>query len=160
MTTPHKLPVPDRIRVTTPAAGANFTFTNSDGGLLLVRSVSFVFTTSAAVANRFVGLTVSADVDTWLRTSAGIAQAASLAVGYSAFGSANSAAVSTAGVCLPWRDEGVLLRQGHVLASVTAAIDAADQYSGIVLDVLRYLPDYLYQSGPYLAAYNLSGEGP
>lgn len=159
MTTPHRLPTPDRIRVPNPAAGANFSFTNTDGGILLVRAVTFLLTTSAAVANRVVGLNVAIDGLTWLATSTGLAQAASLTVPYTAFCATSSPAVSVAGVCLPWRDSGVLLRQGHVLSSVTAAIDVADQYSAIVLDVLRYLPDYPYAAQPFLAGYELDTGG-
>lgn len=155
MTAPHRLPVPDRIRVNNPAAGANFSFTNTDGGLLLVRAVTFLLTTSAAVANRIVGLSVAIDGTTWLATSTGLAQAASLAVPYSAFCTASSPAITVAGVNLPWKDDGVLLRQGHVLSSVTAAIDVADQYSAIVLDVLRYLPDYPYAAQPYPTGYGI-----
>lgn len=156
MTTPHNLPAHDRIRVTAPAAGANWSFTNTDGGILILRAVTFLFTTSAVAANRIVGLKVTTDQDTWLNTSTGLAQIASLAVPYSAFAGSESAAISTAGVALPWRDDGVLIGRGDTIASVTAAIDVGDQYSAIVMDVLRYLPDYPYAAQPYREGYNMN----
>ena len=155
MTTPHNFPAPDRIVVPNPAPGANFTFTNTDGGLLIVRSVAFTLTTSVAVANRVAGLAVAIDGKTVISTSAGAAQVASLVVPYSAFGNGATPTATVAGVAIPWRDDGVLIRQGFTLSSVTAAIDAADQYSAIVLDVLRYLPDYPYAAGPYRAGYTI-----
>lgn len=156
--TPRRMGVPDRIAIPAPVAGANWSFTNDHGELIIVRSASFVFTTSAVVANRVVGLTLSNGEVIWLRTSTGLAQAASLVIGYCAFGSGSSAAISPAGVSIPWRDDGVLIRQGHVLASVTAAIDPGDTYTAIILDVVRLSPDYPYGGAPYRVGYSAEVE--
>lgn len=142
MTDSDKLPIPDQIVVTPPAAGSDWSFTNSDGGLLLVRAATFTLTTSAAVANRVVALQVANDSRVYLRTSNGQAQAASLARIYCAFAPVASAADNAGVDLIPWRNDGVLLGRGHKLSSVTALIDVADAYTAIVLDVLRYLPSY------------------
>lgn len=155
MTTPHNMPIPDRIRVATPAPGANWAFTNADGGLLIIRAVSFLLTASAVAGNRVVGLQISIDGLPWLTTSIGQAQIASTAVPYCAFSSGASPTTALAGTVLPWRDDGVLIGRGHTLASLTTAIDAGDQYSAIVLDVLRYAPDYPYAAQPYRSGYTI-----
>lgn len=156
MTQPRNLPVPDRIRVTPPAAGAEWTFTNADGGLILVRSVLYQLVTSAVVANRVTGLTVNIDGAPWLRTTANTAQVASLTRTYCAFGSASLTADNAIAVVMPWRDNGVLLRQGHSIGSVSLLLDAGDQYSGIVLDVLRYLPTYDNPQQPSIGDYAIT----
>ena len=158
MPTRRQFGVPDLIDVATPAAGANWTFTNDRGELILVRAVNFVLVTSAVAANRVVGLRVVADTRVRLRTAAGPSHVASLTIGYCAFCAAGSTVASVAGVSIPWRDDGVLLRPGDVLASVTAAIDAGDQYSAIALDVMRYSPEYPGPYGPVPGDYTIQQE--
>ena len=153
MSQPRNLPIPDRIKVLTPAVGADWVFTNQDGGLILVRSVLYQLGTSAVVANRVTGLTVNVDGAPWLRTTANTSQVASLTRTYCAFGSASFTVDNGIVVILPWREDGVLLRQGHTLGSVSLALDAGDQYTGIQLDVLRFLPTYDNPQEPYVGGY-------
>lgn len=157
MTSPlRKLPTPDRIRVPNPTPGANFSFTNDKGELILVRSVAFQLVTSAVVATRLVTVTVSVDGLTWWLTSNTLGQAASLTRTWSGWGTQTSSVDSAGGNMFPWRDSGVLLRQGHVLASVITAIDVGDQLSNVVLDVLRFSPEYDQFRPPYVGDYGIT----
>lgn len=160
MTNPlRKLPTPDRIRVPNPAAGTNWSFANDKGELLLVRSVSFQLVTSAVVATRLITVTVAIDSLVWWLTSNTLGQAASLTRTWSGWGTQTSSADNANGNMFPWRDSGVLLRQGHVIASAITALDAGDQLSNITLDALRFSPEYEQFRPPYVGDYAITSGG-
>lgn len=157
MTDPNRrLPMHELLAVAQPAAGSNFTFTNDKGQLMLVRAVIFTIVTSAAVANRFAGLKVTAAEKTMLQVGSMVAQTATLTRTYSAYTGTQSTADSPAGIVFPWRDSGVLIEQGYTLASNIAALDVADQVSGVFLDILRFNPEYLAGRRPYVGDYAIT----
>lgn len=157
MTNPlRKLPTPDLVTVPNPVAGSVFTFANDKGELLLVRGVTFAFTTSAAVANRFVGLAVSVDGRTIIKVGSMVAQTANLVRSYCAYTGTQSTADAPGGIVLPWRDSGILLRPGYQLAATVVAIDVGDTLTGITLDVLRFSPEYEQFRPPYVGDYGIT----
>lgn len=135
-------PVPDRIAVPNPAAGSVWSFTNDKGELVMVRYVTFTLATDANVANRTVGLTATAGNDVWFRSGAIATQAATLTRNYCGMPAIGASGDSAAAITLPWPGDGLLLRQGHVLAATLASIQAGDAFTAIVLDVLRLTPSY------------------
>jgi len=153
-------PIHDRIALANPAAGAVWSFTNDKGELLLVRYVTFTLVTDANVANRTVGLTATAGADVWFRSGAVTTQAASLTRNYCAMPAVGASGDSAAAITLPWPGDGLLLRQGHVLAATLAAVQAGDQFSAIVLDVLRLTPSYPTRLEPMPGMYQRDTQEP
>jgi hypothetical protein len=139
-------PTPRRVNVTQPGAGANFSRVNDSGGLWVIRGLAFTLTTSAAVANRVMTLLARAAEDVWFRTSAGGVQVASLTFDYSGWPGSGSPSGTTPVALLGWPHDGLWLPPGQVIESDVQAIDAADQISAVVLDVIEYpetLPTHL-----------------
>lgn len=135
---PDNAPITRREIVPPPAAGTNWTRTSDAGGLWIVRGVTFILTTAAAVANRTVGLSLTEGTDVRLVVSAGAVQAASLVRRYTAFPGSASSADSPVALTLPWPSQGLVMPVGTTLSSVTDSIQAADQYSAIVLDITEF----------------------
>jgi hypothetical protein len=154
MQIPKHAPIRRRIDVPNPAAGANWSATASQGGAWLVRGVAMVLTTSAAVANRLVGLQGTEGTDVTFSISASAVQAASLANRYQAFTGATSQAGASGVLTLGWPNEGLYLPIGCTLSSTTALIDVADQYSAIVLDVVEYPGTYPVYLDPIPGGYS------
>lgn len=157
MTNPlRKLPTPDLIGIANPAAGSVFTFTNDKGELILVRGVTFTLTASAVVVNRFVGLQVTADTKTVIKVGSMVAQTNGNTRSYCAYTGTQSTADAPGGIVLPWRDSGILLRQGYQLAATVVGMDAGDLITGVVLDVLRFSPEYERFRPPYVGDYGIT----
>lgn len=122
-------------QVPSPAAGADWSFTPSQTDRVLLLSVTGLLTTAVAVANRRPALALK-DQNGLVYWSADSVypQAASLAVTYSwARGASNppAAAIVTlerVALPLPW----LRLQPNDTVESLTAAIAAADQWSGII----------------------------
>jgi len=138
MTTPRKAPIYRRIRVPAPAAGAEVTKQPDGAGLWVVRSVLVPLVTSAAVANRAVALTVADGEGVYLRTPAGTVQAATLTRNYCAYPGSSGAVATGVTVPIAWPTNGIVLPQGHTLSTATDAIDVADAYGIMVLEVTEY----------------------
>lgn len=121
----------DRIAVTTPAAGAEWSVTLPGHQAWAVRSVIATLVTSAAVATRRPSLVIDDQTTTFMRLQSGITSGATLTTvwswveGYDLETGAAGTAVTD-----PF-PSGLVLPAGHRLRSVTAAIDAADQWSAI-----------------------------
>lgn len=126
------------VQVATPAAGAEFVITGPGQGIWRVIALRAVLTTSATVATRIPGLTYGTS-DGLVGHTAGLGTvAASLAASWSGFaGSPNTAG---AGVVHQWAvpTDGYLLLPGWTLSSLTAAIDATDQWSLVRALVVEY----------------------
>jgi hypothetical protein len=115
-----------------PAAGAELDLRAAGLGPWRLWSLSFLFTASAAVANRTPTFTWDQDALTILRLPSTVVIAAAGTARYQ--GMMNGAGLAAvAGVnFLLWPDWGIVLRAGDHFRSVTANIDVADQYSQIV----------------------------
>lgn len=122
------------LTVANPAAGADFSTTVPVGVQWLVRSVHALFTASAAVANRLPKLritdavpnTIFTTTDSQTVTASNAGEFSFAPGGNNIFGSA----VFNFGLPQHFR-----LQAGFILRSVTAGIQAADQWSQIVLTV-------------------------
>lgn len=134
------------IIVADPAAGANYSVSNTGLGPWRILSLAFQLVTSAVVANRALSLEVDDGTDTFLRLPAGAVQAASLTVRYGAAdGLTGATAVgSVTTVALP--NGGAFLEQGWRLRTVIDNLDASDQLSKLRLFVEEY------PSGRYFSA--------
>jgi hypothetical protein len=140
-------PTRRRQPVDTPAAGAQWTFTNHRGGLYQVHHITFAFLTSAVVANRLPILQAAAAEDTWFRTGAPAAVPANSVVNFAGWPDSPPTAISAALQLLAWPPTGLLLGPGHVLSSGFAALDGGDLFANIILDGWEYpetLPEHLY----------------
>lgn len=127
----QRIPYRKVIQGLTPGAGAEFGFTAPGQGLWRVISLAFTFTTSAAVANRVPSIVVDDGTSVFLRIPTQQAQAATLAITYSAFTDAANANAAANPAILPLPEHGVTLEPGWRLRSSTALIDVLDQYSAI-----------------------------
>jgi hypothetical protein len=132
------------VKVTVPAAGANFAWSPDRGALAVVRTILFVLATSATVATRTAIITASDGNDVFFRTMPGGTQINGQTIAYSGF--SGSATLSTVGPgeLLAWPTDGLYLLPGFVLASAVDQLQVGDQLSGIMLDVeeLPLGPDF------------------
>jgi hypothetical protein len=119
-----------------PVAGADWVVTVPVGARWVLQSLSAQLVTAVAVANRFPHLQIrdGAGNVMW-DTAAAAAQAASLTVRYSATGGVQAVVVDTSAV-LPIPDL-VQLLQGWTIQTATGAIQAADQWQNIWLNVVE-----------------------
>ena len=124
------------VRVPAPAAGADWSFKPSDIDRVKVLTVTAKLVTSVTVANRHPALTITdRDQNQYLAQDAQFTQAASLSAQYSwAPGLGNPVLTSALGGTrvgfpfpYPW------LEPGDTIATATAGLDAADQWSAIVV---------------------------
>ncbi len=113
-----------------PAAGADWTYTQAAGTRSRIQAITAVLTTSAAVANRQVTLTITVNSVAY-SIAVGATQAASLSVRYS-FG---PGAPTQAAVIQTRLSTGLpvdlSLASANTISVSTAAIDVADQWSAI-----------------------------
>jgi len=121
-----------------PVAGGEFTLRPNKGGGWLIKSLRFILETSAAVANRTVGLEVSHSGNIYL-TTAGIEVVPENELGvFCAFGGGQTILTNAAYIPIAWPTDGLWLPQGHELTSVTFNGDVADQFSLVVARVIEY----------------------
>lgn len=127
-----------------PAAGAEWSMTPIRLGTWLLKRLCFTFVTSIAVANRIPSLQVFDGNAVTFRCGAPAAILTGVTTQFVGFNGANPNATAGGIVTLSWPENGLMLRQGDVLSSVTAGLDVADQYSAIAALV------YEMPSGPTL----------
>lgn len=125
------------IAVTSPAAGADWTQTVPAGVNWILRAVTAKLTTGVTVAARQASLQVTdATPRLLLDSPGGSTEAASLADVYSWFNGA--AAVIEGGVVVGGLPAEFRCLPGWIIGSSTANIEAADQWSNIVLTVEEF----------------------
>lgn len=126
--------------VANPAAGAEWLYTVPAGVPAILSSVHFIFTTSAAVADRVPHLVVDDGTNTLVQKTHYTAQAASQAGEYNFahFGGDDAAPVGY--VVFPSFPP-TAVKAGYRIGTLTTAIDAADQYSAITLALVAYSGD-------------------
>lgn len=131
MTTPGISRAWRTIRVPVPLAGADWVITPGGQRSWRITSLVAVFTTSVAVAVRQVRLQADRGGDVWYSQPASGTQAASLGDTYAAFTGAPRDGLTAGTFTIPLPTAGLLLSPGDNLRSVTALIDAGDQWSAI-----------------------------
>ena len=122
------------VTIAGPGAGAEFVQVVPLGVRWRVRSLFFILTTGAAVANREAGLQWDDGALVYGQTYSGVTQLASLSREYTASPSGIRGAASVApaiAIALP----DLTLPAGHRLRSVTSALNPADQYAPIRMQV-------------------------
>ena len=123
---------------TAPAAGEDWQLKATNGAGWLIRSLTFVFFASAAVANRSVVLSASDGERTYFMTAAGgVMQANDLGTYYAFAGSVRGVATTDI-IALDWPTDGLWLPQGCSLESATSGLDVADEYTDIIASVVEY----------------------
>lgn len=129
-----------RIAVGNPAAGLDWSLIQPQNVRWVLRGVTAVLTTAVAVANRNARLRIQADVTAINRLLPSPAdQAASLAITYGT--AAGFQAGSAAAAANTWgMDVPVMLDNGAgQIGSLTANIQAADQWSNIIVTLEEWL---------------------
>ena len=126
--------LPDTFVSPDPAVGQEATYTATDD--ISIESIRFTLVTSAAVANRFPALKLvdSSGNEVWRCSDSG-ARVASGTYEYSFFPGAPGSGL---GVGFPLPIEGLKMRKGDVLSTVTTGKDAADDYSAAKLRVGKW----------------------
>lgn len=131
------LVVPRTVLVASPAAGAEWSRSVPSGVTWLPLSLAYTFVSSAVVANRNPAVTFGdgTTVYGWTDTPIAVAASTTLRLAYmrGVGVSSQTGLASRVVTALPT----VPLPGNHQLASVTAGLDAGDQYSAIVLQVLE-----------------------
>jgi hypothetical protein len=123
---------------TPPAAGTEFALRAPGQGLWRVISVAFLFTTSAAVANRRVALVADDQTDIWFAAESTVDVAAGAAVRFGAYPGASASGLTAVLVNIPLPDGGLVLQPGHRLRSLTTLLDVGDTYTQIRAQVQEY----------------------
>jgi hypothetical protein len=146
------------VKVTTPAVGAEWTFTPDRAAGVLVRSVLFQLATSAVAATRVPALRQTDGSDQYARHLPGNGQTASGTFLYS--GNAGNSMLITAGsnVSFQLPTDGIWLQQGHILSSSTDNRDAGDQFSAIVLGIYEFPTGSPFTFVPLVPVFELSSE--
>lgn len=121
-----------------PAAGANLLITPDTASTWLIRSLVFDFVTNANVGTRSVILTATSGSATWLRSSPGGTQAASLTRFYGAYAGSAGAVSQGSAIMLGLPTDGLWLPQGHSLATAVENIDAGDQISNVNAFIIEF----------------------
>lgn len=123
--------IPRRIVVTQPVAGAEWTYKHGGPSWLVLRSITWQLLTAVAAATRASRLQHKFGTDLVAQYAPGATQAASLTVVYTAsdcgLASGDPATIMVA------LSNGVILADNMSIGSNTANIQAADQYSAIVI---------------------------
>lgn len=114
-----------------PIAGADWTFTVPALMHVLVKSISAVLATSAAVANRNPKLVIDDGANVYASISAGSSQAATLTNRYTWMDGGPSPLSFDNAITAPL-PSGLILSPGHRISSATTALQAGDQWSAIV----------------------------
>lgn len=126
------------IQITTPGAGADFTFTIPALSRYRIISLSATFTTAVAVANRNVELVIDDGANVVAEITSGFSQLASLVDDYTWMDSGPSGALFDNVVVLPL-PANLILSTGFRIRSETTAIQGADQWSAIQMLVSEWL---------------------
>lgn len=113
-----------------PAAGAELTYTAPFD--MIIHSLRFTFVTSATVANRFPSLVADDGTNQFFRFRDAGARTAGATYEY-CFSEGNFSNSIDAGFPLP--AQGLRLRKGDRLRSVTTNIDAGDNYGPLILQI-------------------------
>lgn len=138
------------LRPPSPAAGADWTYTNVEEGNLRIWYMRAQFVTSAVVASRGNGLNVGDGTDNYYTVRASNTQAANITAVYSGAIGDNGAAATTVRIGWSMPGPGLYLPRGWSLVGSTNNIDAGDQWSAIRLwaEVLPDGPDSAFLPDP------------
>lgn len=130
-----------RVLIANPEAGHDWTFNPTPGYLTIVELATALLTAAAKAATREVKVKLTDGNNTlyeqYTGASATESKAVRLNLGLSTDVAVGQAGDATASAPLP----SLLLEPGWTLSVVTTAIDAADQWSAIVLSVEEYEMD-------------------
>lgn len=127
----YNKPVQRILEPVNPAAGAEVSLTPTGGSGWLLRSLRFQLVTDATVATRAVSLAVSNGSREWFRARANGGQAASLTVVYGGYEGSSGGSAGTAVIGLDFPANGLWIPRGNTLSTITASIQAGDQFSVI-----------------------------
>lgn len=118
------------------AAGVDWELRAPGNAWLRVISLVATLTTDATVIDRRVRLVAGDGSNRWFTSISSAAQAAGATVEYGAYVGADTGGSATLALTLPLPTEGLLLRPGHRLQSLTANLQAGDAWTliNVLLD--------------------------
>jgi hypothetical protein len=137
--------------VAAPAAGAEWSAKVPAGEIWRVLSVRALLTTSAVVANRVPALVVADASRTLLTLGAGVNQAAGLAQLYQWAKRLGATLTGQPAVSIANALPELVIPEGGSIGSLTAALDAGDQYSGVVLELEQWSLTDVEQAAAWFA---------
>jgi hypothetical protein len=116
---------------TTPGAGAEISETVATGARWEPLALAFTLTTAVAVANRAVQLTIDDGASIYFRASVNVNQPASLVYNYGFVQGYGNPSISQVFALLSILPMNARLGSGHRIKTVTANLQAADQFSAV-----------------------------
>lgn len=116
-----------------PAAGDEITFVADED--CIVYSLRFTFVTSAVAGNRNPALVADDGTNQFFRVNDNTARAASTTSEYCFYAGSSSVSINQG---FPLPDGGLRLREGDRIRTITAGLDAGDNYSAMTLQVDRW----------------------
>lgn len=125
------------VNVPNPNVGTDWTTTVPGESVWGVLSIVGTLTTSAAVANRVPTLRVTDGTATQFRIGSPVALTASLATVVSWLPELGYSSTAIAGASVVIGLQPLYVASGQVIAVTTTAIDVADQWSGVALNVVE-----------------------
>ncbi|HET9247699.1 MAG TPA: hypothetical protein VFO15_17985 [Xanthobacteraceae bacterium] len=131
------------VPVTSPAAGANFSFVTPGESTFALVALTATLVTSAAVANRAATLNVSDGTTTLWSVEAGAVQTATSTVRYSWVTEYPAFPTTIVGGALVVPMAPTYLPPGFTIASSVALLDAGDQWSAITATVVEVLTGHV-----------------
>lgn len=127
--------------VPSPAAGADWTFTIPGRSAMRILSVRAIFASAVAVATRFPALVITDGVSQVMNLPGASGEAASITETYCWAPTADSIQTGTGGSNSASIPDKLILPVGFTIGSSTPNIQAADQWSGIVIWT-QEIPNY------------------
>lgn len=127
--------------IQSPAAGADWSFTIPGRSAMRIRAVRAVFTTAVAVATRIPALNISDGVQTVMSLPGAAGEAAAITESYTWVPDCSALQTATGGANMSYLPDHLVLPPGFVIASATANIQAADQWSAITIWTTE-IPNY------------------
>lgn len=126
------------ITVANPAAGAELDIPVPGSEEWVIESLAFRFVADANVANRVIALRAVQNAVAHFWTVPNASQAAGSTLDYTAFSGVGASTTSATLATILWPANGLVLRPGQRLQSLTANIQVGDQFSAIRLQAVVF----------------------
>lgn len=152
MTRQRSAPIGRFVKIANPGNLTEISIAPDRGAGWLFRTFRFQFNTDANVATREIAIAVTDGAQEMVRMGCPTSQTAGIAREYSAASGANMIVATLPVRSVDWPDEGLWVPPGCKLVSVTASMQAADNYANIggwVLEFPTGTREYTWPIVPY-----------
>lgn len=138
MADPRNKPVPRFIKVPAPGNGTELNIIPDSAAGWLFQTFRFQFNTDANVATREFAFAVTDGAQEFVRMGCPTSQTAGISREYSAASGANMIVATLPVRSVDWPDGGLWVPQGYRLVSITASMQAGDNYANVGAWVLEF----------------------